>query len=243
MSLDIERLKNDADYYGAFGKQFLSNSDIGNLLKNPRDFKKSLPDSPTFAKGRYFHQLILEPEKIDDWLICDSGSRNTKIYKEFCSENGIELALLSKEVEEIESWANTMMSNMSFFDEIRREGVEYEVPAIKEVMGLMWKGKADIVHPEIVIDLKTTSSIDDFKWNARKYNYDSQAWLYNQFFGKPMVFYVVDKNSKMLGVFESSDSFLESGKMKVEKAVEVYHRFYGDNPTDDIDSFFINECL
>ena len=30
----LERLKNDDDYYGQFGRKFMSNSDIYNLLKN-----------------------------------------------------------------------------------------------------------------------------------------------------------------------------------------------------------------
>ena len=32
----IEKLKQDEHYYGDYGKQFLSNSDISILLKNPK---------------------------------------------------------------------------------------------------------------------------------------------------------------------------------------------------------------
>jgi hypothetical protein len=31
----LERLKTDEDYYGEFGRQFLSNSNISTLLSNP----------------------------------------------------------------------------------------------------------------------------------------------------------------------------------------------------------------
>ena len=31
----IEKLRDDKHYYGDFGKQYLSNSDIGSLLNNP----------------------------------------------------------------------------------------------------------------------------------------------------------------------------------------------------------------
>jgi len=31
----IEKLRDDENYYGKFGKQYLSNSDIGTLLTNP----------------------------------------------------------------------------------------------------------------------------------------------------------------------------------------------------------------
>ena len=34
----IDRLRNDEDYYGKFGKQYLSNSDINALLNNPLAF-------------------------------------------------------------------------------------------------------------------------------------------------------------------------------------------------------------
>ena len=68
----IERLRDDHDYYGKFGKQFISNSDVGSLLSNPLEFRVSRPDNQAFAKGRYFHQSILEPEKVKDWEFVDS---------------------------------------------------------------------------------------------------------------------------------------------------------------------------
>ena len=40
----LERLKVDEDYYGEFGNQFLSNSHVGRLLKDPlQGFKPSKP--------------------------------------------------------------------------------------------------------------------------------------------------------------------------------------------------------
>lgn len=35
----LEKLKSDEHYYGEFGKQYLSNSDISALLKDPLSFK------------------------------------------------------------------------------------------------------------------------------------------------------------------------------------------------------------
>jgi len=117
------------------------------------------------------------------------------------------------------------------------------VPAVSSIQGEMWKGKADIIHPEMIIDLKTTSDIYSFKWSAKKYNYDSQAYLYQQMFGTPLVFYVVCKTTGMLGVFEPSPEFIEGGESKVAKAIEVYRKFYGESPSEDIDTYFINDIL
>ena len=37
----IEKLKDDKEYYGGVGKQYLSNSDIGALLNNPKEYGAS----------------------------------------------------------------------------------------------------------------------------------------------------------------------------------------------------------
>lgn len=239
----LEILKDDVSYYGEFGKQFLSNSDIGTLLTNPKAFGISRPDNANFAKGRLFHQLILEPEKASEWDFIDVASRNTKAYKEFVAERDVEFALLQKEADEINELVTTMMSNMDFYDDIRHEANQYEVPAVGEIEGVMWKGKADIVHPDMIIDLKTTSNIDDFKWSARKYNYDSQCYIYQELFGKPLVFYVIDKTNNMLGIFRPTEEFIRGGADKVRRAVDVYNKFFGDNATEDINYFYVEDYL
>jgi hypothetical protein len=237
----LETLRDDEQYYGEFGKQYLSNSDIGSLLTNPNEFGASREDTPIFAKGRYFHQLILEPEKAANFKSFDSSSRNTKGYKEYCLESNLDFVLLDKELVEIRSWADAMLSNFDFFDQIRNDDNLYEVPGIAEIGGVMWKGKADIVHPDMLIDLKTTGNINDFKWSARKYNYDSQAYIYEQIFGKPLVFYVVDKTTKMLGIFKPTVESLNRGRDKVLRAIEVYNKFFAEGSLNDINNYFISE--
>lgn len=239
----IERLRNDEDYYGEFGQQFLSNSDIGSLLGNPLDFRKKEDDNANYAKGRYFHQLILEPEKAEQTVFIDASNRNTKIYKEAIQELDLKFVLLNKEGEEIRGCVDNMIQNFEFFEGIREDGNQYEVPAIKEIKGKMWKGKADIVCKDILIDLKTTSNINDFKWSASKYNYDSQCYIYQKLFGKPLVFYVVDKTNGRLGIFKPTEEFIKRGEDKVERAIDVYEKFFGQNATEKIETYFINEYL
>ncbi len=239
----LTKLKDDVQYYGDFGKQYLSNSDIGTLLTNPKCFGLSRPDNANFAKGRLFHQLILEPEKAKDWKFVDIASRNSKAYKEHVLESNVEFALLQKEADEIQHLVKVMMSNMDFYDVIRNDDNEYEVPSVGEIEGVMWKGKADIVHPEMIIDIKTTSKLDDFKWSARKYNYDSQCYIYQQLFGKPLVFYVIDKTTGMLGIFRPTEDFIRGGREKVRKAVDVYNKFFSKDATEDINFFYVEDYL
>jgi len=238
-----DKLNTDHHYYGEFGKQFLSNSDIGDLLTNPKNFKSNNEPTSAMLIGSYFHTAMLEPEKLGTFQIVDASTRNTNIYKDAKVQSGKDLLLLRGEADETDKLVATMKSNFTMYEEIYKEGNRFEVPVVKEIFGTMWKGKADIVSDDCLIDIKTTSSIADFRRSAYKYNYDSQCWLYQEFFEKPMKFFVIDKTSGMLGIFEPSEEFLLNGRAKVIAAIEVYQKFFGPDAYEDINNFILEEEL
>jgi hypothetical protein len=234
----LKKLKQDEHYYGEYGKRFLSNSDISILLKNPRLLKEDKPKTSAMVIGGYFHTAILEPHKLKSFKIIKSSTRNTKVYKEM---SGGEICLLQHEVDKIELMKEAVMDNkicrelINGPDPYSDGTIEYEVPGVADLLGNMWKGKADVVnHDEkLIIDLKTTSDIDKFKWSASKFNYDSQAYIYSNLFGYEMLFMVIDKETLQIGLFDCSPDFYSSGADKVRKATDAYELFY---KTDDFDS-------
>jgi hypothetical protein len=238
----IEKLKDDNEYYSGIGKAYLSNSDIGDLLKNPRMFKQEQETTTAMAIGSYFHKLVLEPEKAKECLIVYSSTRTTNIYKD-ATNGGKVIGILNKEAEEAESMKDALMGNMDFYNLIYADGNQYEVPSVGELFGLPWKGKADIVGAKCLYDIKTTTNIDKFKWSAKEYNYDSQAYIYGELFKKPLVFLVIEKVTNRMGMFTPSEDFLSMGKQKVLEAMTVYERFFGENKTDDVDQYYMNEIL
>ena len=236
----LQKLKNDEDYYGEFGNQFLSNSHVGRLLKDPlRAFEPSKP-SPAFLVGGYFHTCILEPDKLEKYKVVKSTTRNTKAYKDVA---GGELCLLQHEVDTIELMRDKLMDN-DVCKSLITGNVEYEQPGIVKLEGQMWKGKADIVnHDEkLIIDLKTTSDLSKFRYSASKYNYDSQAYIYSSLFGYEFMFIVIDKKTHQIGIFDCSPQFYETGQDKVKRACEAYDLFY---KTDSFDpkQYFISKTL
>ena len=237
----IEKLREDEHYYGTFGNQFLSNSNIKTLMENPLQLGAPQPPNPNFAIGGYFHTAILEPSKLGNFRIVDASTRGTKKYKE--EANG-EMCLLSHEVVNLDIMIKTMLDNNVCRDLIKGKNVEYELPAFTEIEGNMWKGKADIVnHDEkLIIDLKTTGDLDGFRWSAKKFNYDSQAYVYKRLFGYDMMFIAIDKKTHQIGIYDCSEEFYERGYQKLVKATEVYDLFY---KTDNFDpkQFFINQTL
>ena len=237
----IQKLINDEDYYGDFGKQYLSNSDIKTLLNNPLELKKPSKQIPAFLVGGYFHTAILEPDKLKNFKIIESTTRNTKAYKEISQG---EMCLLQHEVDQCEFLVEKVMDNRVCRDLIHGDDVEFERPNITDLFGNKWKGKADIVnHSEkLVIDLKTTAELDKFHWSAKKYNYDSQAYIYRELFGYEFVFIAIDKKTGQIGIFDCSTDFYKSGMNKVEKASEAYDLFYKTEGFDP-SQYFINKTL
>ena len=241
----LKKLRNDEDYYGDFGNQFLSNSHVGRLLNDPLNIFKPMKPSPAFLIGGYFHTCILEPNKLDKYKVVKSTSRNTKAYKDVA---GGELCLLQQEVDMIELMRDKVMANDICRDLILgsdfERTVDYEVPMITELFGQTWKGKADIVnHDEkLIIDLKTTADINKFQYSANKYNYDSQAYIYSKLFGYEFLFIVIDKSTHQIGMFDCSPQFYERGEDKVRRAAEAYDLFY---KTKDFDpkQYFISKTL
>jgi hypothetical protein len=226
------KLKEDKHYYGEYGQQFLSNSNISTLLKNPLSLHDPQKKIPAFLVGGYFHTAILEPHKLKSFKIVEATNRNTKAYKEL---SGGEMCLLQSEVDNAQLLIDTVLENDVCRGLIHGANCVFEEPNVTELFGNKWKGKADIInHDEkLIIDLKTTADIEKFRWNAKKYNYDSQAYIYSKLFhGYEFLFMVIDKTTKQIGLFDCSPQFYEQGAKKVEAASEQYDLFFKNDNFD-----------
>ena len=237
----LKKLSNDKDYYGKFGKKYLSSSDVGTLLSNPLALGQEQIKTAAFLVGGYFHTTILEPDKLKKYKVIPSTTRNTKLYKEM--SNG-ELCLLQHEVDKIGLMSEKMLSNNICRDLIQGNWVEYEKPMITKIGKYMWKGKCDVLNhdDQLVIDLKTTADINKFRRSAFRYNYDAQAYVYRKLFGYDMLFIVIDKTTHQIGMFDCSDEFYSSGEDKVERAMEAYDLFFKSKDFDP-KQYFISKTL
>ena len=226
------KLRDDKHYYGEYGQQFLSNSNISTLMTNPLALHEPKPSSPAFLVGGYFHTAILEPHKLKSFKIVEASNRNTKVYKEVSDG---EMCLLKSEADHVNLMTDVMLDNDVCRGLIQGGNVEYETPSVTELFGNKWKGKADIInHDEkLIIDLKTTADIEKFRWSASKYNYDSQAYIYSKLFhGYEFLFMVIDKKTHQIGLFDCSPQFYERGAKKVEDASEQYDLFFKNDNFD-----------
>lgn len=240
---DVALMQDDSYYFGEIGKRYLSKSSAGALLGDLRAFLVDKEHNINFELGSYFHHLLIEPDKATLDHVIESSTRTTKKYKSYCADNLIPFAVLESEKEMIDNLAKAMLAIPDFFQIIYDIENHYEVAGVKEINGLWWKGKADILALDRVIDLKTTSDISRFRYTAKAYDYDLQAYIYREIFGKDMVFLVACKKTATCGIFHCTEEFYESGRYKAEKAAENYQKYYGENATHDPKKYFINSQL
>ena len=239
----LKLMDNDDFYYDYLGKNALSSSSLKWILKSPNVYVDMVngeqPDSQPLRDGKLIHWRVLEPEKFAAVNTIQVSSRTTNAYKAAVEEKGE--VFLEKEIDNANRVADALLKN-----DVARgmlEGAEYEVPAIKMIDGIPFRGKADALKGREIIDVKTTADINGFRWSAQKFGYDLQAYLYLQLFPEAhsFTFLVIDKKTSDIGVFECSPQFLDDGRRKLEKGIADYKYFFQDN--NPIEQFVIRELL
>ena len=236
----LAKLANDEHYYGDFGKQYLSNSNIGTLINNPKAFLEPMEDNINFLYGKAFHELMMFGETQHSNFV-EASTRNTKIYKEASLDAG-GLLFLKKEWDDVNSLVESTLKNTEVKKVFDLDSIKFEVPNISILnpgdTDLMWKCKADIVSDEFVYDIKTSSSISGFKYSSKSYNYDSQAYIYSMMFQKPMKFIVIEKGTGNVAFYDVSHEAYDNGREKMIKAERNYLKYFV-NKTDKLENFTV----
>lgn len=238
----IAKLRNDEHYYGDFGKQYLSNSDINTLLTDPDLFRVFEEDNINFLKGRYLHYRVLEPHRVGEIPVVNCATRNNKEYKEYKEQTGGP-ALLAKEVEEMDRCYTRLKSNEALWHLLTgdvEDESEFEKPVVGTINGYLFKGKLDRDNQAagLGIDLKTTRDLKSFENNFYRYGYHTQARIYEKLSLQEMVFVVVSKSDLRLGYYTLSEYSKERADQDIERGLELYEMYYSGNPSDDILQYY-----
>jgi hypothetical protein len=240
----LAQMYDDTFYYGHLGKHALSSSSLKMILKSPKTYRNVIKygdsngDSPALAAGKLAHWMVLEPHKIDELHFVDASTKNTKIYKEAKEQYGE--VFLTKEKSAAERLTDAIFRNEAALQLLTDS--EFEVPEIAMIEGLPFRGKADIIQGDTIIDYKTTAELSSFKWSADKYGYDLQAYMYLRLFNKKkFTFLVIDKASTDIGIFETTDEFIARGEQKFIQAVDNYKYFFQDG--NDLDQYVMRAIL
>lgn len=238
----VKKAYDDDFYYGYLGKFALSSSSIKNLLSSPKTYRNIMqygsPSSKALRDGWLMHTCVLEPHVFEQQIFVDVQSKNTKKYKEALAEHGKVFTM--KEKHDAERLADALLRNEMVLEKLNNS--DFEVAEVADVMGFPFRAKADILgNNSTMYDLKSTSSIEGWKYSADKYGYDVQAFLYCQIFDilpNRMGFIIIDKGSLDIGYAQVTEEFYLRGAAKVKRALEIYEEWFMQEA--DLDQYYLN---
>tara|TARA_R110002049_G_scaffold40639_2_gene123492 strand:+ start:540 stop:1334 length:795 start_codon:yes stop_codon:yes gene_type:complete len=244
----IHNMDNDEFYYKLCGKNMLSSSNAKLLLDSYKKYyyitKYGMSESQALRDGWLFHTAILEPHVFERQHFTKVKSKNTVEFKAALKEyegNTEVKVFTSAEKSSAERLADAFLKNSQLVQYLN--GAKFEVPIAGEVMGMPFRGKADIITKDGgIIDLKTTTNIGKFKYSAQNFSYDLQCYIYCQLFNvhyKDFYFIAIDKDSLVPKVCSVSEEFYYKGEEKCQRAIDEYK----NNINKDLNEYTLWETL
>lgn len=223
----LTKMIDDEFYYGYLGSNALSKSACSKLLLGLKAYSKSLvksPETQALRDGRLIHLCTLEPHKIKDLTIVDIAAKRGKAWDLALTKNHPQMVYTQKELNYAKSISRELLNCQDVINYLNE--AEFEVPGIDMIDGLAFRGKADVISKGTIIDVKTTTKIDNFKYSAKNFDYDLQAALYLKLFDcYEFIFIAIDKETKEIKISPCSDSFISRGEEKLEMAIDKYREY------------------
>ena len=216
-----------------FAYDALSNTGIKEMLRSPFHFyylsKEGPPDpyAAHFRIGHALHKKILGVGKEIE-IFTATKTMNSKAGDAFLLANKEKTCLTQDEYEMVEGMSESILSYPTILKML--EGATAEVEIYTEYEGVPCKAMLDILTPNAILDIKTTSDqASDFYWAAKSYRYDIQnAWytfVHKLATGKdiPLYFIVCEKNGPYgIEVIELSDDVITRAHSDCMRMLELY---------------------
>lgn len=253
MGVIHEPFNDDSIYYS--DKEYVSNSMLGKLRENVHKFAMwkrgfyTYPPMVAYVVGRYFHTMVLEPEKLSDFVVSKYQTRNGAGFKSQQEEVGFDWLVTQREHDMCENMAKKLWLRPKLKEIV--EASEKEVPFIGEYMGVPVKSKLDLVldvdrdierllmdengmplftdGQRIVGDLKSTSkSVSAFAKSANMYDYDRQAAMYSDIADADgFLFIPVEKDFPWTpAIAWTSGAFIKNGYGKLDRDMRFYKELF-----------------
>lgn len=241
------------------GKDYLSPSSAKQLAKHPMSYLAYIADkfepNEGMIFGSYYENFLYGIES-DEFFVYDddavvqqameqygkptSNIRATKVYKDL-KEQVLQQAqgkhIITEEQHDNALAMATVMMESGVFDGYLDGETQVEKSRVIDTGEYLVKAlvRSDVVMASgAVNDLKTTSSsIDGFISQAKKLDYDVQAYLSMEVWKVDSFTFVVQRTAGLfdVGVFTAHRDgwFFESGKRKFNKAVQNYIGWLSDD--------------
>ena len=229
-----------------YGKEHLSYSSIKHALGDMRYFDMYMKgeikkESQALTFGSMYDMFLFEPEKArehyvvinpDDvlgWLSEKAqSSKNPKLtaeYKARVAEMEFEVHEKGQEIVSLQDYEDAQSMIQRLKDtglyKLYLEGNRFQVEMLEEIDGILVKGYIDCLADNMVIDSKSTRSMDKFRYDVGSFCYDIQAFLYTKGTGVKDFYWLVQEKKAPFypGIVRCKDTTLFTGEMKYNEAI------------------------
>jgi len=249
--------ENDDWYYA--DRERMNNTGLSEVKKGPLHYKrflegKPLEDTESYAWGRAFHCIVLEPDEFikrffimqeEDILAQIGGKmpRGTKAYKEWKAEQLDEAGdktILSQESYDVMRYLRDRVNALPELTNLLNACAKEKI-MVDDINGVPCKMKADAIsYGNFLIDLKTTSGlITDFEYSFNKYEYDRQMAFYSDIAQVTNVYIIaVEKSSPNgIGFFEVRPETLQRGRDKYNWLLDQYKKDFLQGGIQNFDTY------
>jgi hypothetical protein len=189
-------------------------------------------ESPSLALGTALHMAVLEPELFEKTYVLEplaaAGSdakspRATKAFKDAVEDiqQGGFTVLRTDVMETVRAMTASVWAHPKAAALLKR-APDHEVTMLWERNGRLLRGRADMIGPRVIGDLKTTRSLAKFSpWAIDEFGYHRQAALYEDgadelLGGIDYYFFVAVESSPPhdVGVFRLDEAALVCGRVE-----------------------------
>lgn len=234
-----------------YGKPHLSYSSIKQALDDIARFDSYMKNEIVYRSdaldfGTMYDMLLFEREKamktyviLDNEAVlerCSSKTQEMKSptatneYKEVKAAMANEYASKGKVICNPDDWkkANEMIERLDSCKIIESYfSGDYQVPIYQDIDGVLIKGFIDCLSSNMVVDSKSTRSVDGFRYDVNKLSYDIQAYLYTKATGIKSFYWVAQEKEYpyLPAVVKCSEETLFKGEMKFKSALSRIKQF------------------
>jgi hypothetical protein len=190
---------------------------------------QTTPIEPTDAMvlGSALHLAFLEPEKIPELLVVYYQRRAGKVWEDFKAEHDGKFILTGTQYEHFKGMTQSLQRHVAF-RKLRGFIEDYELTGVKDINGVLCKGRADGITPKAVVDLKKCrdNSPRAFRRQMVDLGYHVQGAFYRHIFDRPRFLWVTVEDSPPYDVvvYELDEYSYEAGWTQVVTLLEHYKR-------------------
>ena len=229
-----------------YGKEHLSYSSLKHALGDMRYFDMYMKgeikkESQALTFGSMYDMFLFEPEKAKEHYVVVNpdhvveqlsskaqSSKNPKLtaeYKAKVAELELEAHESGQEIVSLQDYedAHRMIQRLKdsglYLNYLH--GNKFQVEMLEEIDGILIKGYIDCLGENMVIDSKSTRSMNKFRYDVNSFCYDIQAYLYTRGTGIDDFYWLVqEKNYPFYpGIVKCSQETLFNGEMKFNEAI------------------------